>query len=404
MKRKSVSIIIFLSLMLMLIPVRASNDSYDKNEVSSIYSSASINNLQATSAILVEANTGQILFSKDENKQIPIASLTKIMSVYLVMEAISNGEITYETIVTASAKAHGVEGSSVYLNLGEEFTLREMLYAIEVRSANDATVAVAEAIAGSQGEFVNRMNQKATELGMLDTYYRDCTGLTDAGHYSTVKDLSIVTKALITQYPDIFQFSRTLEKDFRDKEHRDYQYMVNRNNLLNYYDGASGLKTGFTTAAGYCLVGTAQRGEISLITIVTGEPDNNHRVGEAAFLLDYGFSNFMYTQTEDDQKMVGSIEVRKGVEKTVETYAKGTLRFLMKKTDISRISKEIIYDMASLEAPVEKDTVIGKIVYSLDGEVLGEVEVLTAQGMERAGFWTLLWRSILSWFGIDWQK
>lgn len=404
MKRKSVSIIIFLSLMLMLIPVRASNDSYDKNEVSSIYSSASINNLQATSAILVEANTGQILFSKDENKQIPIASLTKIMSVYLVMEAISNGEITYETIVTASAKAHGVEGSSVYLNLGEEFTLREMLYAIEVRSANDATVAVAEAIAGSQGEFVNRMNQKATELGMLDTYYRDCTGLTDAGHYSTVKDLSIVTKALITQYPDIFQFSRTLEKDFRDKEHRDYQYMVNRNNLLNYYDGASGLKTGFTTAAGYCLVGTAQRGEISLITIVTGEPDNNHRVGEAAFLLDYGFSNFMYTQTEDDQKMVGSIEVRKGVEKTVETYAKGTLRFLMKKTDISRISKEIIYGMASLEAPVEKDTVIGKIVYSLDGEVLGEVEVLTAQGMERAGFWTLLWRSILSWFGIDWQK
>jgi D-alanyl-D-alanine carboxypeptidase (penicillin-binding protein 5/6) len=404
LKRKSVSIIIFLSLMLMLIPVRASNDSYDKNEVSSIYSSASINNLQATSAILVEANTGQILFSKDENKQIPIASLTKIMSVYLVMEAISNGEITYETIITASAKAHGVEGSSVYLNLGEEFTLREMLYAIEVRSANDATVAVAEAIAGSQGEFVNRMNQKATELGMLDTYYRDCTGLTDAGHYSTVKDLSIVTKALITQYPDIFQFSRTLEKDFRDKEHRDYQYMVNRNNLLNYYDGASGLKTGFTTAAGYCLVGTAQRGEISLITIVTGEPDNNHRVGEAAFLLDYGFSNFMYTQTEDDQKMVGSIEVRKGVEKTVETYAKGTLRFLMKKTDISRISKEIIYDMASLEAPVEKDTVIGKIVYSLDGEVLGEVEVLTAQGMERAGFWTLLWRSILSWFGIDWQK
>ena len=388
----------------MLIPVRASNDSYDKNEVSSIYSSASINNLQATSAILVEANTGQILFSKDENKQIPIASLTKIMSVYLVMEAISNGEITYETIITASAKAHGVEGSSVYLNLGEEFTLREMLYAIEVRSANDATVAVAEAIAGSQGEFVNRMNQKATELGMLDTYYRDCTGLTDAGHYSTVKDLSIVTKALITQYPDIFQFSRTLEKDFRDKEHRDYQYMVNRNNLLNYYDGASGLKTGFTTAAGYCLVGTAQRGEISLITIVTGEPDNNHRVGEAAFLLDYGFSNFMYTQTEDDQKMVGSIEVRKGVEKTVETYAKGTLRFLMKKTDISRISKEIIYGMASLEAPVEKDTVIGKIVYSLDGEVLGEVEVLTAQGMERAGFWTLLWRSILSWFGIDWQK
>jgi len=390
--------------MLMLIPVKASNDSYDKNEVSAIYSSSSIDNLKATSAILVEANTKQILYAKDENKQIPIASLTKIMSVYLVMEAIANNEITYETMIKTSAKAHGVEGSSVYLNLGEEFTLRELLYAIEVRSANDATVAVAEAVAGSQGEFVNRMNQKAEELGMLNTYYRDCTGLTDAGHYSTVKDLSIVTSALINEYKNIFEFSSTLEKEFRNKEHRDYQYMVNRNNLLNYYDGASGLKTGFTSAAGYCLVGTAQRGDISLIAIVTGEIDNNHRVAETAYLLDYGFSNFMYTETTDDQQMVGTIEVRKGVDKSVETYAKGTLRLFMKKTDTSKITKEIIYDIASLEAPVEKDTVIGKIVYSLDGEVLGEIEVFTAQAMEKADFWTLLWRSILSWFGIDWQK
>ncbi len=390
--------------MLMLIPVKASNDSYDKNEVSAIYSSSSIDNLKATSAILVEANTKQILYAKDENKQIPIASLTKIMSVYLVMEAIANNEITYETMIKTSAKAHGVEGSSVYLNLGEEFTLRELLYAIEVRSANDATVAVAEAVAGSQGEFVNRMNQKAEELGMLNTYYRDCTGLTDAGHYSTVKDLSIVTSALINEYKNIFEFSSTLEKEFRNKEHRDYQYMVNRNNLLNYYDGASGLKTGFTSAAGYCLVGTAQRGDISLIAIVTGEIDNNHRVAETAYLLDYGFSNFMYTETTDDQQMVGTIEVRKGVDKSVETYAKGTLRLFMKKTDTSKITKEIIYDIASLEAPVEKDTVIGKIVYSLDGEVLGEIEVFTAQAMEKADFWTLLWRSVLSWFGIDWQK
>ncbi|MFA5341225.1 MAG: D-alanyl-D-alanine carboxypeptidase family protein [Clostridia bacterium] len=404
MKKRAVSIIILLSLILMILPVNASNDSYDKNEVSAIYSLTSIDNLKATSAILVEANTGQILYSKDESKQIPIASLTKIMSVYLVMEAVYNNEISYDTIVKTSAKAHGVEGSSVYLNLGEEFALRELLYAIEVRSANDATVAVAEAVAGSQGEFVNRMNQKATELGMLDTYFRDCTGLTDAGHYSTVKDLSVITRALITDYPDIFLFSRTLEKEFRDKEHRDYQYMVNRNNLLNYYDGATGLKTGFTTAAGYCLVGTAQRGEISLVAVVTGEPDNNHRVAETAYLLDYGFSNFMYTQTNDDMQMVGSIEVRKGLDKTVETYAKGTLRFFMKKADISKVTKEIIYDSASLEAPVEKDVVIGKIVYSLDGEVLGEIEVLTAQGMERAGFWTLLWRSILSWFGIDSKK
>ncbi|HQM38932.1 MAG TPA: D-alanyl-D-alanine carboxypeptidase family protein [Clostridia bacterium] len=404
MKRRTVSIIIFISLMLMLIPVKASNDSYDKNEVSAIYSSSSIDNLKATSAILVEANTKQILYAKDENKQIPIASLTKIMSVYLVMEAIANNEITYETMIKTSAKAHGVEGSSVYLNLGEEFTLRELLYAIEVRSANDATVAVAEAVAGSQGEFVNRMNQKAEELGMLNTYYRDCTGLTDAGHYSTVKDLSIVTSALINEYKDIFEFSSTLEKEFRNKEHRDYQYMVNRNNLLNYYDGASGLKTGFTSAAGYCLVGTAQRGDISLIAIVTGEIDNNHRVAETAYLLDYGFSNFMYTETTDDQQMVGTIEVRKGVDKSVETYAKGTLRLFMKKTDTSKITKEIIYDIASLEAPVEKDTVIGKIVYSLDGEVLGEIEVFTAQAMEKADFWTLLWRSVLSWFGIDWQK
>lgn len=388
----------------MMLPVTASDDSYNRDQVSSIYSTTTVDNLKATSAILVEVNTGQILYSKDEDKQIPIASLTKIMTVYLVMEAIAKNEISYDTMIKASASAHGVEGSSVYLNLGEEFTLREMLYAIEVRSANDAAVAVAEAISGTQGEFVNRMNIKATELGMFNTYFKDCTGLTDAGHYSTVKDISIIATRLVLEYPDIFEFSRTLEKDFRDKEHRDYQYMVNRNNLLNYYDGATGLKTGFTTAAGYCLVGSAQKADISLVAIVTGEPDNNHRVAETAFLLDYGFSNFMYTKTDDDQKMVGTIEVRKGIDKTVETYADGTLTLFMKKSDISRISKEIVYDMATLEAPVEKDTVIGKVVYSLDEDILGEVSVKTSQSMEKAGFWALLWRSVLSWFGIDWQK
>lgn len=404
MKKRTVSIFVLISLLLLMLPVQASKDSYSKHEVSAIYSKASINHLQATSAILLEVNTGKILYSKEENKQIPIASLTKIMSVYLVMQAIANKEISYDTVVKASAKAHGVEGSSVYLNLGEEFTLEEMLYAIEVRSANDATVAVAEAVAGSQGDFVNRMNQKAMELGMMDTYYRDCTGLTDVGHYSTVKDLAVICRALVTEYPDIFRFSTTLERDFRDKNHRDYQYMVNRNNLLNYYDGATGLKTGFTTAAGYCLVGTAEKGELSLIAIVTGEPDNNHRVAETAFLLDYGFANFMFTDTRDDMQTVGSIEVRKGIEKTVETYAKGTLRFLLKKTEIPKISKEIVYNAATLEAPVEKDTEIGKVVYSLNGEVLGEIPVYTAEDMEKAGFWTLLWRSILSWFGVDWEK
>lgn len=387
-----------------MIPISASDDSYSKQEVSDIYATSVLLELKASSAILVEANSGQVMFSKNENIQIPIASLTKIMSTYLIMEAIGNGSISYETMVKCSATAHGVEGSSVYLNIGEEFTVREMLYAIEVRSANDATVAMAEAVSGTQGEFVNKMNQKAVELGMLDTYYRDCTGLTDAGHYSTVKDLSIIVVKLINDYPDIFTFSTTLEKGFRDPSHRDYQYMSNRNNLINYYDGATGLKTGFTTAAGYCLVGTAKKGELSLVAIVTGEPNNNHRVAETAYLLDYGFSNFMYTETEDDQKMVGTMEIRKGLEKTVETYAKGTLRFFMKKTDVSKITKEIIYDYASLEAPVTADTEIGKVVYSLDSQVLGEIPVLTTQGMEKAGFWALLWRSILSWFGIDWDK
>lgn len=386
----------------LMLPVVASNDSYSESKVNEIYSSLDIDNLTATSAILVEANTGKILFSRNEARRIPIASLTKIMTMYLTMEAIENNRITYNTMVRTTPNSYGVEGSSVYLNIDEEFPLKDMLYAIEVRSANDATVAVAEAISGSEGAFVDLMNQKANELEMYDTYYKDSTGLTDVGHYSTVKDLAIITRALINDYPEVFTFSSTLEREFREPEHRDYQYMVNRNNLLNYYNGANGLKTGFTTAAGYCLVGTAQRGALSLLAIVTGEPDNNHRVAEVAYLLDYGFSNFMFTKTQDDMKSVGDLEVRKGIEKHVETYAQGTLEFFLKKSDIDRVEKETFYNLPTLEAPVEANTVVGKIVYRLDNEELGEIPVLTKNGVEKASFWTLLWRSILSWFGIDW--
>lgn len=404
MNKKFLSILLILSLLVIMVPVSAADDSYDKNEVNSIYAATTLDTLAASSAILVEAKTGQVLYAKNQDTRIPIASMTKVMTTYLVLEAIKSGSISYETIVTCGENAHGVEGSSVYLNIGEEFTVRDLLYAIEIRSANDAAVALAEAVAGSQDAFVNLMNAKATELGMYDTYYRDCTGLTDAGHYSTVKDISIIACALVRDYPEVYEFTKTLEKSFRDESHRDYQYMVNRNNLLNYYSKATGLKTGFTTAAGYCLIGSAESGDISLIAVVTGEPNNNSRVAEAAYLLDNGFQNYMYTSTGDDGQMAGTIEVKKGVKKTVETYAKGTLTFFMKKSDTALITKETVFDVVTLEAPVTAETVVGKVVYKLNGEVIGEIPVLTSTSMEKAGFWALLWRSVLSWFGIDWKE
>lgn len=396
--KKLSAIIISISLVLGLASgVSAIDEDFDINIVNQMVLSTDINALQSRSYILLEASTGQTLHEKNSDIRYPMASLTKIMTTYIVMRELAKGSITYDTIITASEYACSFGGSQVWLEPGEQFTLREMLNAIELHSANDAAVAVAEAIAGNEASFVQMMNAAAKDLGMNDTKYLDCTGLTDEGHYSTAADTARLALALTNTYPEIFEFTTKIYEPFREGE--DQVDLYNRNKLIQYYSGATGLKTGFTTLAGNCLAATATRDGFSLVAIVMGAPDTNARFADATKLLDYGFLEFDFYTIEDGGISAGTIPVEKGIELEVGSYVEKNSVFLLHNPDFERIERVVEIPDALL-APVEADTVIGTIKYMLDGKELGSVSILTDSGTEKASFFKLLWRKILSWFGV----
>lgn len=377
--------------------VSAQDEDFDIKIVNQMVLSTDINALQSRSYILIEASTGQVLHEKNSQIRYPMASLTKIMTTYIVMQALEKGDITYDTIITASEYACSFGGSQVWLEVGEQFPLSDMLNAIELHSANDAAVAVAEAIAGNEASFVQLMNQAAEELGMENTKYLDCTGLTDEGHYSTAEDVAKLALALTNEYPEIFVYTTKIYEPFREGE--DQIDLYNRNKLIQYYSGATGLKTGFTTLAGHCLAATAQRDGFSLVSVVMGAPDTNARFADSTKMLDYGFLEFDFFTIEDGGVSAGTIPVDKGIELEVGTYVESDSEFLLFKDDYEKIER--VVDLPEiLEAPVEKDTVIGTIKYVLDGEELAAVDILTDSSAQRAGFFKLLWRKILSWFNI----
>lgn len=371
---------------------------FDIVEVNNKIKETDIENLQANAAIMIDSKTGKILLEKNIHDKLPIASLTKIMSLYLIMEAISNGDVNYDTVVTASEYACSYGGSQVYLIPGEQFSLRDMINAIDLHSANDATVAVAELIAGSENAFVQRMNEKAKLLGMENTLYIDCMGLTDEGQYSTAFDLALLSNALIIDYPEIFNFSTKTYEPFRPGENQIDLY--NRNKLIQFYDGADGLKTGFTTKAGECLAATAIKGEFRLITIVLGEPDTNTRFAETAKLLDFGFFSFGEITIKEESQIAGVIPVLQGIESEVECYIEKDSTFLIKKDDEENIERVVDIE-EQLTAPVQEGILVGSVTYILNGEKLGEVDIFTSSSVEKASFFELLWRKILSWFGIE---
>lgn len=393
---------ILLSLVLMLsmvlTQVLAQDEDFDINIVNQKVLSSDINNLASRSFILLEMTTGQELFSKNADNRYPMASLTKIMTTYIIMGELAAGRMSFDDIITASEYACSFGGSQVWLEPGEQFTLREMLYAIELHSANDAAVAVAEAIAGNEASFVSLMNAAAEKLGMNDTLYRDCTGLSDEGHYSTARDTATLALALVSTYPEILEITSKIYEPFREGT-EDQVDLYNRNKLIQYYSGATGLKTGFTTLAGHCLAATAERNGFKLVSVVMGADDTNTRFADSMKLLDYGFLEFDFLTIDDGGKPAGSIPVEKGIELEVTSYVEGDSTFLLKIKDFERIERVVeIPDV--LEAPVTAGTVIGKITYVLDGEELGSTAILTETGTEKAGFFKLLWRKILSWFGI----
>lgn len=396
--KKILTVLVCISLIFGLtVGVGAIDEDFDIKIVNQMVLSTSISALQSRSYILLEASTGQILHEKNSSIRYPMASLTKIMTTYIVMKELEKGSITYDTVIKASEYACSFGGSQVWLEPGEEFTLRELLYAIELHSANDAAVAVAEAIAGNEASFVQLMNAAASELGMNDTKYLDCSGLTDEGHYSTAADTAKLALALTGKYPEIFEFTSKLYEPFREGE--DQVDLYNRNKLIQYYSGATGLKTGFTTLAGNCLAGTATRDGFSLVSVVMGAPDTNARFADSIKLLDYGFLEFDFYTIEDGGVSAGAIPVEKGIALEVGSYVEKNSEFLLHKSDFEKIVR-VVEIPDTLMAPVEPNTVIGSIKYMLNEVELGSVSILTDSGTEKASFFKLLWRKILSWFGV----
>ena len=344
--------------------------------------------ISAPSAILIESSTGQVIYEQNATERRSPASITKVMTLLLAFEAIDRGKVSLTDQVVVSRHASSMGGSQVYLAENEVQTLDTMLKCIAVASGNDASVAVAEHIAGSEEAFVAMMNQKAEELGMVDTHFEDCSGLTDSdNHYSTAKDVAIMSRELTTKYPKIFDYTQIWMEDITHETPQGTSTftLTSTNKLLKQYQWATGLKTGSTSKAQFCLSATATKDGIDLMAVVMGAPDNNHRVQDAQTLLTYGFNTcnlYIDANAED----LAPISVEGGVEDEVGLRFLSEFRYLdTLGSDLSAVEKTLELP-ESVEAPVGEGSQAGRAKYYLNGVEIGSVPILYAESVEKAGY------------------
>lgn len=340
------------------------------------------------SYIVMEASTGQVICEQDADTRRSPASITKIMTLLIIFEHVKSGRIHLEDQVTTSAYAKSMGGSQVFLEEGESQTLKTMIKCIAVASGNDASVAVAEYIAGSESEFVKLMNEKAESLGMQNTHFEDCCGLTDSDdHYSSAKDVAIMSRELITKYPEVFDYTTIWMEDI---EHKTAQgtstfTLSSTNKLLKMYEWTTGLKTGSTSKALYCLSATANKDGMDLIAVVMAAPDPKTRFQDAMSLLSYGYSvSQMYTDDNKDPLPVQKVEG--GIEDTVNLTYEGAFSYLdIEGNNLNEIEKEISLP-GVVTAPVTEGDAVGEAVYKLNGTRIGSVSILAAKSVEKAKY------------------
>lgn len=339
--------------------------------------------VNAKSALLMDAATGTVLFEKNAHEALAPASVTKIMTMLLIMEAIDSGSIGYDDMVTASESAAAKGGSQVYLKAGEQMAVSEMLKSIAVSSANDCACAMAEHLSGSEGAFVDRMNERARELGMEDTHFVNCTGLDDspeaARHRTSAYDIALMSRELLTRHPDIKKYTTIWMDIIRNGAFG----LSNTNKLIRFYPGATGLKTGFTSGAGYCLSATAQREGMELIAVTMGCESAKIRNAACKQLLDYGFANFALVSP--DLEDVPSVPVVLGKEKDVSLELSGARQLLIPKAKKAGITQSVSLE-ESVNAPVEKGAVLGTLTVKSGGETLLEIPLSAAKAVEKLTF------------------
>lgn len=335
--------------------------------------------LNAKSAILMEETTGNILYESNSDERLPIASVTKVMTMLLIMEAVDSGKISLDDMVTVSENAMSYGGSTMFLETGEQLTVNDMLKGIAVASANDGCVAMAEHIAGSESAFVDMMNEKAKELGMENTHFMNTNGLDEDDHYSSARDVAIMSRELM-KHETIFNYTSIWMDTLRGGKFQ----LANTNKLIRFYDGANGLKTGSTSKALCCLSAAAKRNDMQLIAVVLGAPTSAERFASAKSLLDYGFANYAVNTQITAGDEVQKIAVEKGVDKEVGVVAGDSCSTLVKKGQEDNITKEIKID-ETITAPIEVGQKIGTMTISRDGEVIADIDLNASSAVEKKG-------------------
>ena len=348
----------------------------------------------AVSGVLMEANSGEIVFQKEMDKEVSVASMTKMVAQILILDAIRNEKISWDDVVTVSQNAADMGGSQIYLSVGEKISIKDLMKGISMASANDATVQMAEVLAGSEDAFVKLMNEKVYDLGLKHTVFKNCTGLDEEGHYSSAYDMAMIARELVVNYPEILEFSSVYEDYLRENTENKF-WLVNTNKLVRFYEGADGLKTGHTDAAKYCLAATAKKDNLRFIAIVLGEEDSKVRNQEVMSLLDYGFNHYQMNLIKSKDQVLKKIPVDKATKTEISLVPVHDIGVLSKKSDNSR---KYTYDVEvnSFKFPVKEGDIVGKVVVkdkdtnkkitSVDLTVLEDIDSLSYIELFYKGF------------------
>lgn len=345
----------------------------------------------AKSAIMIEASTGEILFQKNKDEKLAPASMTKMMSMLLIMEEIENGNLKWNEMITTSEKASSMGGSQIFLKVGEKMTVEDLLKGVAIASGNDAVVALAERVSGSEEQFVKRMNIRAKDLGLKNTNFINATGLTADNHYSSAYDMSLIAKELV-KHEKILEFTSTYE-DYLRKDTKNPFWLVNTNRLVRFKEGVDGLKTGFTDEAGYCLTATMKKDNMRLITVVMKEENTSKRSADTTKMLDYGFNIYMVQTILDEKTTIEKKKVELGKTLTTEIVPKENITILNKKSDEQ---KNITYktNINKIIAPVKKGDKVGTIDIIEDNNIISTIDATVKEDIAKANILTIYLRNL----------
>lgn len=366
------------------------------NDISSEENTSTENGLNlapnAKSAIMLEASTGKVIYEKEADLQLPMASMTKMMTLLLIMENIDNGNLKWDEMITASEYASSMGGSQIFLETGEQMTVEDLVKGICIASGNDAAVAMAERIGGTEENFVKMMNDKAKALKLKNTNFINACGLDADGHYSSARDMAIIAKELV-KHDKILEFSGTYEDYLRKNTDKSF-WLVNTNKLVRYYQGVDGLKTGFTSTAGYCITTTAKRSDLRLITVVMGEPTSPIRNSETTTMLDYGFNTYQIDKVLSSNDVVSKQKVSLSKENTVEITPVKDINILNTKSGTKR---NVTYkvELDNLKAPIKKGTKVGKINVIENNKTIMTIDAITKTDINKLNIFTSFYRELL---------